>query len=117
MIAITLSALLLLCVFNLQACAQPVNELSGVVVYAHEVRTVRLCGSTQQLWLHAKPERLMQLKSALQKITQQPYQESYIEFTGKMLDEPPGELAREYEGTIEIEQILKLSAIAPDDCN
>jgi len=112
-----LSLLVLLFVFNLQACAQPENKLLGVVVYGHEVRTVRLCGETQQLWLHLTPEQQMQLKSELQKVTTPLYQEAYIEFTGSMLDVPPGELAREYDGTIKVEQILKLSITVPDSCS
>jgi len=112
-----LTLLVLSFVFILQACVQHDNRLLGVVVYGHEVRTVRLCGETQQLWLHMTPEQQLQLKSELQEVTTPLYQEAYIEFTGSMLDVPPGELAREYDGTIKIKQILKLSITVPDSCS
>lgn len=117
MIRRLMSLLFLLFIFNLQGCAQPGSKLLGVVVLGHEVRTVRLCGETQQLWLHMTPEQLMQLKFELQKVTTHLYQEAYIEFTGSMIDNPPGELAREYDGTIKVEKILKLSATVPDSCS
>lgn len=59
----------------------------------------------------------MQLKSELQRLTAQSYQELYFEFSGRMLEKPPGELAKEYDGSIELEKIKKITVEIPNSCS
>lgn len=110
------SAFLLLPIV-LFACSRPVAELSGIVTYGHEVRTVQLCGYPQLYWLHMTPEQHDQMEAEYQKLARQPYQELYLDFTGQLEDINPGEFAKSDEGTIRIEQIRAVSAIIPDNCD
>lgn len=106
----------LLLMLTLLSCARPAQKLSGIVVYGHEVRTVQLCGQLQVFWLHTTSEQRKQLVAEIQKLSQDPYRELYIEFNGEMGKAAPGEFAREYDGTIHVAKINMISAIIPDSC-
>ncbi len=101
----------------LSSCTRSTMELSGVVVYGHEARTVQLCGEQQLLWLHTTPELHAFLETESRRLTQRPYQELYLDFVGSMMSDPPGEFSREYDGTIKLEEIRKLSTVIPDSCS
>ena len=101
----------------LSSCTRSTMELSGVVVYGHEARTVQLCGEQQLLWLHTTPELHAFLETESRRLTQRPYQELYLDFVGSMMSDPPGEFSREYDGTIKLEEIRELSAVIPDSCS
>jgi len=109
--------ILLSIVSVLSSCMQPTMELSGVVVYGHEARTVQLCGEQQLFWLHTTPELHAFLETESRRLTQRPYQELYLDFVGSMMSDPPGEFSREYDGTIRLEEIRELSAVIPDSCS
>ena len=111
------SLALMVSVFQLSACAKPAPELSGIVVYGHEVRTIRLCGDSQVFWLHATQEEQQKLLAQSRSLTSYPYQELYLEFTGSMMDEAPGEFAKEYVGAVKVESIKTLSVEIPDSCS
>ena len=110
------SCLFFLPVMALISCASPTSELSGVVVYGHEARTIRLCGEKKLFWLHMTPELHRLLDAEFQRLTQSPYQELYLDFAGSMTNGSPGEFAREYDGTITLEEIRNLSSEIPDNC-
>ena len=108
---------LLVSLFQFSACAKPAPELSGVIVYGHEVRTIRLCGDSQVFWLHATQEEQRKLLAKSRSLTRYPYQELYLEFTGRLMDEAPGEFAKDYAGAVEVESIKALSVVIPDSCS
>ena len=72
----------------LSSCTRSTMELSGVVVYGHEARTVQLCGEQQLLWLHTTPELHAFLETESRRLTQRPYQELYLDFVGSMMSDP-----------------------------
>ena len=109
-------SLLVFMAVALLACARPTTQMSGIIVYGHEVRTIRLCGDSQTFWLHATQEQQQQLAAKSRKLTTYPYQELYLEFTGRMLNDAPGEFAKEYVGTVKAEQIISISVVIPDSC-
>jgi hypothetical protein len=109
--------LLLFPTMALFSCASSAPKLSGVVVYGHEVRTVRLCGEQQLFWLHTTPEQNVFLAAEFQRLSKRPYQELYLDFTGRLMNNSPGEFSRAYDGTISLEVIHKLSIEIPDNCN
>ena len=108
---------LLVSLFQLSACAKPAPELTGIIVYGHEVRTIRLCGDSQVFWLHATQEEQRKLLAKSRSLTRYPYQELYLEFTGRLMDEAPGEFAKDYAGAVEVESIKALSVVIPDSCS
>ena len=108
---------LLVSLFQLSACAKPAPELSGIIVYGHEVRSIRLCGDSQVFWLHATQEEQRKLLAKSRSLTSYPYQELYLEFTGSLMDEAPGEFAKDYAGAVNVESIKALFVEIPDSCS
>ena len=90
--------------------------MTGIMVYGHEVRTVRLCNQTQVHWLQAPPEIHKDLQETSGQSSLQPYQELYLDFTGRLAAESKGEFAKSYDGSIEIMQINEISTDIPDHC-
>ncbi len=110
-------SLMMLMTVVLSACARSASpELSGVIVYGHEIRTIRLCGDSQTFWLHATEEEQRKLVSKSRSLTSYPYQELYLEFYGSMLNEPSGEFAKAYAGSIKVEQVRNISVVIPNSC-
>lgn len=91
--------------------------MSGIIVYGHEVHIVRLCGDSQAFWLHATQEQQRQLAAQTQSLTTYPYQELFLVFTGSINADAPGEFARDYAGTVNVERIIDISAVIPDSCS
>ena len=107
---------LMVALFQLSTCAKPAPELSGIIIYGHEVRTIQLCGDSQVFWLHVTQEEQQKLLAQSRSLTSSPYQELYLEFTGSLMDEAPGEFAKEYAGAVKVESIKTLSVVIPDSC-
>lgn len=100
----------------LSGCAGKSN-LTGIMIYGHEVRTVRLCNQTQTYWIQTTPELRELLKSQSHEMSKQPYQELYLEFTGTFTSENEGEFAKDYDGVISLKKINSLSDKIPIKCN
>jgi hypothetical protein len=90
--------------------------MGGVLIYGHEVRTVRLCGQAKTYWLHMSTEQHNQLRSQVNRISKEPYQELYSEFYGAFTDDFSGEFAKGYDGTIELQKVHSLSEEIPASC-
>lgn len=101
----------------LVSCARPPTQLTGIIVYGHEVRTVRLCGDAQTFWLHLTQEQQQQLAAKSRNLTTYPYQELYLEFIGSKMSYAPGEFAKAYAGSIKVEQIWHVSVVIPNSCS
>ena len=93
------------------------NNMSGVMIYGHEVRTVRLCNQTKTYWVQTTAEITDRLKSHAPGMPKQPYQEFYLEFTGALASENKGEFAKDYDGVISLKKINSLSDKIPIKCN
>lgn len=100
----------------LLSCAKPAPEMSGIIVYGHEVRTIRLCGDAQVFWLNVNPDEQRKLLAQSRNLTRYPYQELYIEFSGRWMDEARGEFAKQYAGAVELDKITRLSDQVPESC-
>lgn len=110
------AGLLLLLVAGLSSCVHSSSELSGFLVYGHEARTIQLCGHSEIFWLTTTPQQRRQLASAVQKLSQAPYQKLYIELSGTIGKDVSGEFSREYDGTVHMTKIKRISANIPDSC-
>ena len=109
--------LALLAMLVLLCCSRSAQELSGIVVYGHEVRTVQLCGQPKVYWLQMTVEQQQRLKREQQRLTRQPYQGVYLDFRGETVADSSGEFAKQYDGTIRLEAILNVSATIPSSCS
>ncbi len=110
------AGLLLFLVVGLSSCAHSSAEFSGLLVYGHEARTIRLCDRPEIFWLATTPQQRQELAAAVQKLSQAPYQKLYVELSGTAGKNAPGEFSRDCDGTIQIMKIKKISSVIPDRC-
>ena len=93
---------------------QPIEQ--GLYYYGHEVNVVCPCGSTDCYWLRGEQPLLSQLRLYVQKQTSEPYQPVFLEYRGQRLAEPGTGYAANYEGYLELREILSVSVDLPADC-
>ena len=108
--------LVLISAVVLFSCSRPPLELSGIVVYGHEARSIQLCGCSQVFWLETTSQQRQQLVAELQKLPQKPYRQLYMELNGNMAKDSRGEFAKRYDGSIRIVKINRISATISDSC-
>jgi hypothetical protein len=90
--------------------------MAGLMIYGHEVRTVRLCGETKTYWLQTSSEIQTRIKEQSSQLSKTPYQPLYLVFTGAFTDELEGEFAKEYDGAVLLKKVHTLSARIPVEC-
>ena len=93
---------------------QPVQR--GHYYYGHEVNVVCPCGATDCYWLRGEQMLLGQLRLFVQRRTSAPYQPVFLEFRGQRLAEPGTGYAANYEGYLELTEIVSVSEDLPADC-
>lgn len=98
------------------SCNSSAGLLQGRLVYGHEVRTVRLCGESQVLWLQVTAAQHQSLLAESSSLTAAPYQELFVVFSGRVMSDFPGELARDYDGTVRLDDLVSLSLQVPETC-
>ena len=88
------------------SCQRP-EPVSGVVVWGHEVRELRLCGDEQSLWVIDESGELWQRYRQLT-TDQPPYSQVHARLIGEL--EPPPEVGfgADYAGAFRVEEILEL---------
>ena len=94
----------------LAACTvsgQNESEFHGHYTWGHEVRNFQPCGSDKVYWVKSSTEIQKELIDYHQANTSKPYEAVYIEFKGEVLDDERTGFARDYDGLIRINTILK----------
>jgi len=97
----------------LAACTAPGQNdfaFDGHYTWGHEVRSFQPCGSDQVYWVKTSPEIQKELLEYHQANTSKPYEAAYIEFEGQILNDELTGFARDYDGLIRINSILKTTS-------
>ena len=110
------TGLLLFLIVGLSSRVHSSSELSGLLVYGHEARTIQLCGHSEVFWLATTPQQRQQLAAAVKKLSEAPYQKLYIELIGSIGEDVAGEFSRAYDGTVHITKINTISDVIPESC-
>ena len=84
------------------------QELQGLLVLGHEVRTLQPCGDKRTFWVHA-PQSGQELASAYQHIATTPYEPVFAALEGVFVDRQTTGFAADYDGTIEVHTVRLLS--------
>ncbi len=104
---------LLLCITFITACA---STYQGNYTWGHEVNSFCPCNTNTCYWVKASPEIQQQLKQFVTQHTSESYQPVYIEFSGHLLDELPEGFAQDYDGLIQIDELIQLAPTRQDEC-
>ena len=97
----------------LAACTVPGQNDSafkGHYTWGHEVRSFQSCSSDQLYWVKASPEIQKKLVDYHQANTSKPYETVYLEFEGEILNDERTGFARDHDGLIRINTILKTTS-------
>jgi hypothetical protein len=86
------------------------SAFHGDYILGHEVHSFQPCGSEKVYWIKTSPEIQKELVDYHQANTSKPYEAVYIEFVGKILDDKRTGFARDHDGLIRINTILKTTS-------
>jgi putative lipoprotein len=92
------------------------EELSGLVVLGHEVRTLQPCGDARVFWLHAPGVLHQQLQADYRRLAKRPYEPLYIEIEGVFSEQPVSGFAADYDGTIVVSEVRSISGDGIEAC-
>ncbi|MGR8921570.1 MAG: COG3650 family protein [Gammaproteobacteria bacterium] len=93
------------------------EELRGLLVVGHEVRSFRPCGGDRDLWVEADRATWQALARAYEQIAEAAYDPVYAEVEGSVSATPADTgFARDYDGRIEIRAIRAVAAPRDTDC-
>jgi len=85
------------------------EELRGLLVLGHEVRSLQPCGDARVFWLHAPGALHQQLQADYRRLAKRPYQPVYAEIEGAFSEHPVSGFAADYDGTIVVSEVRSVS--------
>lgn len=112
--------LLLVLLAVLAACNHPAKKkppviYKGVYSFGPEVKTFRDCDSGNEYWVTDHSSQL-ELKYSELKF-EKPYEPVYVEVEGKKIKSARDGLGSEYDSTLVVEKLVKISKVIPPSCN
>jgi hypothetical protein len=97
-------------------CSSGPTPMLGVYTWGAEVNTFRYCGGTTELWVAGPPPVVQELRAAHDSLTSRPYQgilvEAYLRHSGRV----PDGFALDYDGLIEVAEVLRVEGDVPATC-
>jgi len=92
------------------------EDMRGVLVYGHEVRTLRFCSDERLYWVVADADVRERIVAGVARETDQPYQPVMLDFDGRFVDRPLPGLAADVDGMIEVLAVRSVSAAGVAAC-
>jgi uncharacterized membrane protein len=99
------------------AAAAWAEEARGLFVFGHEAHTVRLCGDTRTLWVHATERIQSRLRAEYDRLATGPYAEVYLEFEGEIVERPASGFSADHDGIIEVREVRSMTRAGEDPCS
>ncbi len=96
--------------------AAPDTKFDGAYTWGHEVNTFQSCGDSQVYWVSASAPVLDQLKSYHDSVPGAPYRSIYVSIRGEYLDEELDGFAAQYDGLIQVREVLSWDPDVPLEC-
>ena len=87
------------------------EEMEGMLVFGHEVRTLQMCGDTRTFVVRASEGESQQVASDDRRLATGPYEPVYVRLEGELVDQPTTGLTRDYDGEIEVKKDHSLSKV------
>jgi putative lipoprotein len=98
------------------SCQTSYRQHRGFYVFGHEVRTFQPCGSRDVYWVRASNEISRRLRDEHQRMTTKPYEEVYVEVTGRLTEKAKEGFAVQYDGQIIIDDVSLIRSKKERDC-
>ncbi len=108
-------ALLLWGLCWISLCARAASEgeqnLFGLLVLGHEVRSFQSCADHRTYWLQLDPKIREQVESNYRRLTRKPYEPLLTEATLEPSAGPVGEFARDFDG---VRRLVAIRRVFPE---
>jgi uncharacterized membrane protein len=92
------------------------EELRGLLVLGHEVRSLQPCSDARVFWLHAPGALHRQLQADYRRLAKRPYEPLYAEIEGAFGEHPASAFAADYNGTIVVSEVRSVSRDGIEAC-
>ena len=92
------------------------EELRGLLVLGHEVRSLQPCSDARVFWLHAPGALRQQLQADYRRLAKRPYDPLYVEIEGEFSKHQASGFAADYDGTIVISAVRSVSGDGIEAC-
>ena len=93
------------------------NILKGYYIYGHEVNSFQPCKQKKVYWVNGSNEILAELEQQYSQHVTKPYDEVFVEITGKFTGKATDGFAMDYDGQITVLKLIKMSKKTNDSCN
>ena len=92
------------------------SRLKGHYVYGHEVNTFKPCGQKKTFWVTGPENTLRILEQKYVEYTSQPYDEVFLEISGKYIGKAKDGFAMDYDGQIFVFEMFQMQKKSENDC-
>lgn len=92
------------------------QRFEGRYIHSDIANTFQPCGSRQVYWVNTSSALQMRLVKFVRTHTADRQQAVYIEFRGQLLDKPADGFAADYDGLIEIAELVTTLPQIPASC-
>jgi putative lipoprotein len=90
--------------------------MHGLLVFGHEVRSLKLCGDSKVFWVRAPAPLRQRLQASYRHLAKRAYAPVYVEIDGDFSDSPAGGFAAGYAGTIVVSAVRSVSGNGVEAC-
>jgi len=94
------------------------SQMSGLYTFGHEVETFQRCRGKHVFWVTGVSSLLQQMQQQHADLTvaQPPYTPVFVRVRAQRSKEPTDGFAADYDGLMEIHQLISMTPVLPPDC-
>ncbi len=95
------------------------KEYSGIYTFGSEISSFIPCNENKEYWLNGNKTDMKLIQSEVIKLSTQrnaPYQNVYIEFTGKVENRDPVGFEEDFDGLLYLNKLDIYSEVIPEYC-
>jgi hypothetical protein len=112
--------ILVLLLAGVSACGRnviPDGSMAGCYTFGHEVNVFKPLGGDSVFWVTGKQDVLQRLRSAHDSLTSKPYEQVWARVLAERSNREPDGFAADYNGLIEIQQIVEVRRPVTGECS
>ena len=91
--------------------------MAGCYTFGHEVNVFEPLGGDSVFWVVGAQDVLQRLRSAHDSLTSKPYEQVWARVLAQRSNQVPDGFAADYNGLLEIRQLVEIRRPAPGECS
>lgn len=112
--------ILVLLLTGVGACGRnaiPEGSMAGCYSFGHEVNVFKPFGGDSVFWVVGPRDVLERLRAAHDSLTSRPYEQVWARVLAQRSSQEPDGFAADYNGLLEIQQIVEIRRAAAEECS